>query len=85
MHHGRQYTIMTNDPAYDEQLALLAKQDFTKPASDMPLPGNVNPKDRFQRATYYSALLPKPKNGREGRGEHPRDRPQRLGAVRRAL
>lgn len=65
MHHGRQYTIMTNDPAYDEQLALLAKQDFTKPASDMPLPGNVNPKDRFQRATYYSALLPKPKNGRE--------------------
>ncbi len=29
------------------------------------LPGNVNPKDRFQRAIYYSALLPKPKNDRE--------------------
>lgn len=65
IHHGRQYTIMTNDPTYDEQLALLKKQDFSKPASDMPLPGNVNPVDRFQRASYYSALLPKPKNERE--------------------
>lgn len=65
IHHGRQYTIMTNDPTYDEQLALLEKQDFSKPASDMPLPGNVNPRDRFQRASYYSALLPKPKNERE--------------------
>ena len=65
VHHGRQYTIMTNDPTYDEQLALLAKQDFSKPASDMPLPGNVNPRDRFARAAYYSALLPKPKNDRE--------------------
>lgn len=65
IHHGPQYKIMTNDPTYDEQLALLAKQDFTKPASDMPLPGNVNPRDRFQRAAYYSALLPKPKNDRE--------------------
>lgn len=65
VHHGRQYKIMTNDPTYDEQLALLAKQDFSKPASDMPLPGNVNPRDRFARAAYYSALLPKPKNDRE--------------------
>jgi penicillin V acylase-like amidase (Ntn superfamily) len=65
IHHGRQFTIMTNDPAYDQQLALLKKQDFSKPASDMPLPGNVNPVDRFQRAAYYLALLPKPKNQRE--------------------
>ncbi|MEI6200417.1 MAG: linear amide C-N hydrolase [Enhydrobacter sp.] len=65
VHHGRQYTIMTNDPTYDEQLALLKKQDFSKPASDMPLPGNVNPVDRFQRAAYYRALLPKPKSERE--------------------
>jgi penicillin V acylase-like amidase (Ntn superfamily) len=65
IHHGRQYTIMTNDPTYDQQLALLQKQDFSKPASDMPLPGNVNPVDRFQRAAYYRALLPKPKNERE--------------------
>ena len=43
---------MTNDPTYEQQLALLQKQDFSKPSSDMPLPGNVNPRDRFQRATY---------------------------------
>lgn len=65
IHHGPQYKIMTNDPTYDEQLALLKAQDFSKPSSDMPLPGNVNPRDRFQRAAYYSALLPEPKNERE--------------------
>ncbi len=31
----------------------------------MPLPGNVNPRDRFQRAAYYSAMLPEPKTERE--------------------
>ncbi len=65
IHHGRQYQIMTNDPTYDEQLALLQKQDFSHPSMDMPLPGNVNPVDRFQRAAYYKAVLPEPKNERE--------------------
>jgi choloylglycine hydrolase len=65
VHHGRDYRVMTNDPTYDQQLALLQKQDFSKPSSDMPLPGNVNPRDRFQRAAYYMALLPEPKNERE--------------------
>jgi len=65
VHHGRQFTIMTNDPPYDQQLALLKQQDFSKPSSDMPLPGNVNPRDRFQRAAYYMALLPQPKDERE--------------------
>jgi penicillin V acylase-like amidase (Ntn superfamily) len=65
VHHGPAFRIMTNDPTYDQQLALLQKQDFSKPSSDMPLPGNVNPRDRFQRATYYMALLPQPKNERE--------------------
>lgn len=65
VHHGRQFRIMTNDPTYDEQLALLKQQDFSKPSSEMALPGNVNPRDRFQRAAYYSALLPQPKNQRE--------------------
>jgi penicillin V acylase-like amidase (Ntn superfamily) len=65
IHHGRRYTLMTNDPTYDEQLALLSEQDFTHPSRDMPLPGNVNAVDRFQRAAYYSALLPKPGSQRE--------------------
>ncbi|MFM8330427.1 MAG: linear amide C-N hydrolase [Candidatus Methylumidiphilus sp.] len=65
IHHGREFTIMTNDPTYDEQLALLKQQDFSKPSSTIPLPGNVNPKDRFQRAAYYAAMLPEPKTERE--------------------
>lgn len=65
IHHGRQYTVMTNDPPYGDQLALLKKQDFSKPSRDMPLPGNVNAVDRFQRAAYYRAVLPEPKNEAE--------------------
>jgi penicillin V acylase-like amidase (Ntn superfamily) len=65
VHHGREFTLMTNDPTYDEQLNLLAKQDFSNPSRDMPLPGNVNAVDRFQRAAYYSALLPKPETERQ--------------------
>ncbi|PQO42411.1 linear amide C-N hydrolase [Blastopirellula marina] len=65
VHHGKQYCVMTNDPAYDEQLELLSQVDFSKPSSDMPLPGNVNPRDRFQRASYYLGLLPKPKDERQ--------------------
>jgi choloylglycine hydrolase len=62
IHHGRQYTIMTNDPPYDEQLALLAKIDFSQPGQDTPVPGNISPQDRFQRATYFSRFFPKPEN-----------------------
>jgi choloylglycine hydrolase len=65
VHQGPEYTVMTNSPTYDEQLALLAEQDFSHPSSEMPLPGNVNPRDRFQRATYYLRMLPEPANERE--------------------
>ena len=58
VHHGREFRLMTNDPTYAEQLDLLAAQDFSHPSSEMALPGNVNAVDRFQRAAYYSALLP---------------------------
>lgn len=65
IHHGREFTLMTNDPTYDEQLKLLSLQDFSHPSREMPLPGNVNPVDRFQRAAYYSALLPAPGSQRQ--------------------
>jgi len=65
IHHGREFKVMTNDPPYDQQLALLKGHDFSKPSSAMPLPGNVNPVDRFTRASYFSAMLPAPKNERE--------------------
>jgi choloylglycine hydrolase len=31
----------------------------------MPLPGNVKATDRFQRAAYFAAMLPKPQTERE--------------------
>ena len=65
VHHGREFKIMTNDPAYDEQLALLKKLDFSKPSSDTPLPGNVKPTDRFHRIAYFLPMLPEPKTERE--------------------
>ena len=65
VHHGREFRVMTNDPTYDQQLALLKAQDYSKPGSNVPLPGNVNAVDRFQRASYFLGNLPKPANERE--------------------
>lgn len=65
VHHGREFTLMTNDPTYEEQLELLAAKDFSQPNSALALPGNVNAVDRFQRAAYYSAILPKPTSQRQ--------------------
>ena len=65
IHHGSEYVVMTNDPTYDQQLEILKTQDFSHPSSTMALPGNVNPIDRFARATYYLNLLPDPTTERE--------------------
>jgi choloylglycine hydrolase len=62
IHQGRQFTIMTNDPPYDDQLALLAKMDFSHPGQDTPIPGNISATDRFQRAAYFSKFFPEPKD-----------------------
>jgi penicillin V acylase-like amidase (Ntn superfamily) len=65
LHVGREYTIMTNSPTFDEQLALLAQHDFSKPGPNVPVPGNINAADRFQRAAYYAAQMPEPTSERE--------------------
>ncbi|MFE7096440.1 linear amide C-N hydrolase [Streptomyces erythrochromogenes] len=72
VHHDRSYTVMTNEPPYDEQLRLLREQvrivrelGHDEPGSEVPLPGNVNAVDRFQRAAYFSALLPEPADDRQ--------------------
>jgi penicillin V acylase-like amidase (Ntn superfamily) len=41
-------------------------KDFSKPSSEIPLPGNVNPRDRFQSTYYFLAIFPKPTTEREG-------------------
>lgn len=65
VHHGREYRLLTNDPAYDEQLKNLARYDFTNSTRQTPLPGNVDPVQRFIRAAYFLQKLPKPKTERE--------------------
>lgn len=65
VHHGRQFRVMTNDPTYDEQLANLARFDFTNATRQTPLPGNVDPRDRFVRSAYFLQMLPEPKSDRD--------------------
>ena len=65
VYHGRQYRVMTNAPAYDEQLRLLSELNYSNPTMDIRVPGNVNPRDRFQRATYFLSVLSTPKTQRQ--------------------
>ncbi|MFC6518009.1 linear amide C-N hydrolase [Streptomyces goshikiensis] len=43
----------------------LRELGHVKPGSEVPLPGNVNAVDRFQRAAYFSSLLPEPADDRQ--------------------
>ncbi|MFC1479941.1 linear amide C-N hydrolase [Candidatus Omnitrophota bacterium] len=64
IHHGKEYTVMTNSPTYDEQLVLLKQYEGL--GGTKPIPGTSEPEDRFARAAYYLKLLPpKPDNFRE--------------------
>lgn len=64
VHHGRQYTVMTNDPPLDEQL-LNAKQ-YRGLGGEKELPGDTNSADRFVRASYFLKHLPAPKSDAQG-------------------
>jgi len=44
---------------------LRGDRDFTDATRNTPLPGNVNPLDRFVRASFFLQQLPEPKNERE--------------------
>jgi penicillin V acylase-like amidase (Ntn superfamily) len=54
IHHSRDYQVMTNDPTFAEQRALVEQWK----ASGQNLPGSEDPADRFIRATHYLALVP---------------------------
>jgi penicillin V acylase-like amidase (Ntn superfamily) len=51
VHHGMDYTVMTNDPVYSQQLALCAYWDEV--GGNAMLPGTERPADRFVRTRYY--------------------------------
>jgi penicillin V acylase-like amidase (Ntn superfamily) len=57
IHHGRQYQVMTNEPPFDQQLALNAYWQEIGGATF--LPGTIRPADRFVRAYYLVTAIPK--------------------------
>jgi penicillin V acylase-like amidase (Ntn superfamily) len=63
IYHGRNYTVMTNSPTFDEQLELA--RHYKGLGGNRPLPGSSSARDRFVRASYYVKYLPGPKNYRE--------------------
>ena len=57
IHHGQQFQVMTNDPTFDQQLAISAYwEGVGGPAF---LPGTNRAADRFARAAYLIKALPK--------------------------
>jgi choloylglycine hydrolase len=64
IHHGREYTTMTNSPVYDEQLVLLKQYEGL--GGRLPIPGTMEAEDRFARAAFYLTKVPsKPENYQE--------------------
>jgi penicillin V acylase-like amidase (Ntn superfamily) len=61
IHHGRDFTVMTNSPPFDDQLALNAY--WKEIGGSVMLPGTIRASDRFVRASYYSGAIPKDLTG----------------------
>lgn len=57
VYHGKQYQVMTNEPAYNIQLDNLKKYKFF--GGQLPLPGDTDPLSRFVRVSTYLKTLPK--------------------------
>lgn len=60
VHHGKEYSVMTNEPAYSIQLENLKKYKLF--GGNLPMPGDVDPLSRFVRGSSYLKTLPQPKN-----------------------
>ena len=57
IHHGAQYTVLTNSPTYDQQLAINAYWELI--GGDRMLPGTINAADRYVRVSYLLNSSPK--------------------------
>jgi choloylglycine hydrolase len=64
IYHDRRFTVMTNEPTYDKQIANLSQ--YRTFGGDKPLPGERTPSDRFVRAAYYANGLPRTTDPAEG-------------------
>ena len=57
IHHDPSYQVMTNDPLFQEQRAIM--KYWKRIPGTTFLPGTNNPSDRFVRASYYIDAIPK--------------------------
>lgn len=62
IHHDPSYTVMTNDPPYEQQLAI-AKY-WENISGKTFLPGSVTAADRFVRASFFINAIPQTDNTR---------------------
>jgi penicillin V acylase-like amidase (Ntn superfamily) len=56
IHHGREFTVMTNEPPLDTQLANLKRYKLF--GGDLGIPGDIDPQDRFVRVASFAKMLP---------------------------
>jgi penicillin V acylase-like amidase (Ntn superfamily) len=56
IHHDPSYQVMTNDPLYEEQLAI--RRYWESIPGTVFLPGTNRASDRFVRASYYIGAIP---------------------------
>jgi len=57
IHHCAEYTVMTNSPIFDQQLAINAYWELI--GGDRMLPGTINAADRYVRVSYLLNSSPK--------------------------
>lgn len=66
VHHGKEYTVMTNEPPMEEQLANLKRYRLF--GGTLAMPGDIDPLSRYVRAASYLKTLPAPADYREAIG-----------------
>ncbi len=62
IHHDASYTVMTNSPTFDQQLAI--NEYWKGIPGTIGLPGTNRAADRFVRASYYVNAIPQTDNTR---------------------
>lgn len=60
IHHSHDYTVMTNSPIFEQQLAL--ESYWRQIGGTVMLPGTNRASDRFARAAFYVDAIPKSKD-----------------------
>ena len=55
IYHGAEYTVLTNEPPFDQQIQNLWRYQYF--GGDLTLPGDLNPMDRFVRASAFVSTL----------------------------